>query len=106
MKIQLAFKSGPVEVEAQGRGEWAIHRIPGDDEHWAVTHVPTGLAAGDIPLTRAQAGDFAARLSAEFPTLRIPAGIWARQPSVDDMGPGYQKIVDRMRALRAEVLGQ
>lgn len=104
MKIQIAMPSGPLEVEAYGQGEWAVHRIPHSDQYWTVTHVPTGLAAGGVPLSRSQAGDFAARLAAEIPTLGFPHAVWTSEQLEAHVFD--QKMIEKMRALRDEVLGR
>lgn len=108
MKIEIATSSGePKEIDAQGVGEWAIHRdwFAAEDEKWNVTHVPTGLR---IPrhMTRAQAGDVASRLSRDLPTLGLPSRIWStgESPSVGDLGPSYAGRVATLRAIVAEVL--
>jgi hypothetical protein len=111
MRIKLATSKGVAfEVDAQGTGEWAIHREPfqydSESDRWTVTHVPTGLA---IPrrMTRAQAGDLASRLSRDLPTLGIETSIWSTgtHPTVQELGPGYTKLLDRFKSIVAEVLG-
>ena len=105
-EIRLAMSGGyGFAIDADCIGEWAIHKdIDGLDGDWTVTHVPTGLR---IPryLTEQQARVLAERLAVEVPTLGVPAGLPAKQPTVADFGPGFAETIKRVSVIVDGVLG-